>query len=517
MAFKILIVEDESIIAEDMKQSLTDLGYNVPAIAHSGLEAIRCVREFEPDIVLMDIVMPGEMDGIEAAGEIRTQFNVPVIFVTSYADDTLVRRAKTTQPFGYIFKPFVQRELHTNIEMALYKHKAENDLRNKQQQLEQTLAELKEAQEKIIQQERLAAVGQLAAGIAHDFNNIMASIILNADMVLRSNSLDERNRGRVSSIQQQGRYAADLTQKMLDFCGMSVLKKQVIDMDSFVDSLSKQLISSLPANIEIRITSDDDDLVARVDPERFQQAFQNIVTNSMDAMPKGGEISIQLDAVRLNPAGKQKNMIRLTVSDTGEGIPADVLPHIFEPFFTTRLPLRSGLGLAQAHGIIKQHGGSIEVESQIGKGTKLSIFIPALDRSDISSTALNGANIVQGQGQTILVVVSDRSLRDALISSLEMLNYNVLGADSTAKALDLMEGNSKSIKLILSDLSVPSFQGIEVLHTINEFGDDKRVIFLAGWNFIEEISNLKLGNTVFGLEKPIDLEDLARGVAKALR
>ncbi|MBN1316533.1 MAG: response regulator [Anaerolineales bacterium] len=514
-ASKILIVEDESIIAEDMKQSLTELGYHIPAVAYSGMEAIKNVEQFEPDVVLMDIVMPGEMDGIEAASEIRSKYNVPVIFVTAYADDTLLKRAKVAQPYGYILKPFVQRELHTNIEMALYKHKAENELWKKQRQLETTLAELAEAQERIIQQERLAAVGHLSAGIAHDFNNIMASIILNADMVLRNDSVVGKDRDRISTIRTQGKHAADLTQKMLDFCGMSVLHKRVVDLNQFIEAFCLEIIASLPDNIKVGIESNGEDVITRIDPDRLQQAFHNIIANARDAMPKGGEIIIKLDKVATGSAENKKEMICVTISDTGEGIPASIRPHIFEPFFTTRSPLRTGLGLSQAHGIIKQHGGRIEVDSSVGKGSSIMVYLPALDSPNFDCRLRSDTDIVLGEGQTILVVISDQALRDALISSLEMLNYRVFGAGSERSALEILENEKDSIDLVLSDLSVSAFQGLETLQTIKRLGPETRIVFLAGLDFIEEISRLGMGETVFGLEKPIDLEELAQGIAQA--
>src|SRR3990172_10007461 len=142
---RILVVEDEAIIAADIRESLQNLGYAVTSIALSGEEAIKKVEENNPDLVLMDIMLQGEMDGIEAASQIRTRFNIPAVYLTAYSDEKLLERAKITEPFGYIIKPFNERELHTNIEIALHKHKMEKKLKESEQWLSATLKSLGEA------------------------------------------------------------------------------------------------------------------------------------------------------------------------------------------------------------------------------------------------------------------------------------------------------------------------------------------------------------------------------------
>lgn len=141
----ILVVEDESIVAEDLRNSLINLGYSVPSVVSSGEKAISTAKDISPDLVLMDIVLQGEMDGIEAAKQIRLSYDIPVVYLTSYSDEQILERAKITEPYGYIIKPFRERELHINIEIALYKHKMEKKLRKSQQWLSSTLKSLGEA------------------------------------------------------------------------------------------------------------------------------------------------------------------------------------------------------------------------------------------------------------------------------------------------------------------------------------------------------------------------------------
>jgi CheY-like chemotaxis protein len=336
-------------------------------------------------------------------------------------------------------------------------------------------------------------------------------------MVLRSDSVTNKDRERVSTIRQQGKHAADLTQKMLDFCGMSILQRQVVDLNQFVDAFSLEVIATLPDAIKVSIESASKDILIRIDPDRLHQALHNIFINAQDAMPDGGEILVKLDTAMLDMDGKQNFMACITISDTGQGIMESVRPHIFEPFFTTRSPLRTGLGLSQALGIIKQHGGHMDVESTAGKGTSVMIYLPTLENANINTLIESKTEIATGEGQTILVLVSDSALRDALISSLEMLNYHAIGVGNENSAIEVLEDESVSIDLVLSDLSVSAFQGLETLQTLKKHGLQTKVVFLATLDFIDEITRLGLEEMVFGLEKPIDLEELARGIDRAFK
>jgi two-component system cell cycle sensor histidine kinase/response regulator CckA len=238
----------------------------------------------------------------------------------------------------------------------------------------------REIQAQLQQQERLAAVGQLAAGIAHDFNNIMASIVLYAQMVARSPELPECDQERMAVINQQAWHASQLIQQILDFSRRAVLERRSLDVLSLLKEHVKLLERTLPEHIRTELNYGQDEYTVQADPTHVQQMVTNLAVNARDVMPSGGTLRIGLERITVEPrkspilpemeAGKR---IRLTVSDTGTGIPPDVLPHIFEPFFTTKEPGEgSGLGLAQVHGIVGQHGGRIDVETQVGEGTTFS-------------------------------------------------------------------------------------------------------------------------------------------------
>lgn len=252
----------------------------------------------------------------------------------------------------------------------------------------------REIQHCIQLQDRLAVVGQLAAGIAHDFNHIMAVIVLYTQTVLRSMpDMPLNTRNRLMTVIQQAKRASDLVQQILDFSRSEAIERRPLDLVPLLKEQVRLLEHTLPKNIRISLSHKAGKYIVNTDPTQIQQIMLNLALNARDAMPQGGELCIRLEQVRvedrtssalprmilrLGQGAEVSEWVRLTVLDTGTGIPPDVLPHIFEPFFTTKASGRgSGLGLTQVYDIVKQHEGEIEVQSQVGRGTTFAIYLPA--------------------------------------------------------------------------------------------------------------------------------------------
>jgi CheY-like chemotaxis protein len=208
---------------------------------------------------------------------------------------------------------------------------------------------------------------------------------------------------------------------------------------------------------------------------------------------------------------------QVTVSDTGTGIPPYVLPHIFEPFFTTRAPLGSGLGLAQVHGIVGQHGGRLDVDTNLGEGTTFTIYLPVHVVGPATSASLGGLTALPtGQGETILVIEDDAVVRKALLDSLEELNYTTLEAVNGQEALTLLEESNDEVALLLSDVVMPGMGGMALLHTLRERGLMMPVVMLTGHPLERELEDLQARGLLDWLPKPPNLEDLAEVVARTL-
>ncbi len=399
---------------------------------------------------------------------------------------------------------------------------AEEALRESNRRLEETLAELRETQERMMHQERMAAVGQLAAGIAHDFNNILASIVLYTQMSLRA-ELPPQFRQRLEIIAQQTARAADLVQQILDFGRRAVLERQPLLLDSFLKEVVKLLQRTLPENIQIDLTLDAGDHLILADPTRIQQVVVNLALNARDAMPNGGELHISLARI----SGQQINCVdcglvfggewvEIAVADTGTGIPAEALPHIFEPFFTTRAPLGHGLGLAQVYGLVNQHNGHIAVETQVGKGTTFRLYWPALQTPQPQPVASPSSEIVYGHGETLLIVEDDAIVRAALVDALDLLGYRVLEATNGQEALALYAARAGDIALVLSDWVMPAMGGLELVRALQALNPALKVLMLTGHPLSQETRESVSANVVGWTLKPPNLEQLARDLEKAL-
>lgn len=374
-------------------------------------------------------------------------------------------------------------------------------------------------------QERLAAVGQLAAGIAHDFNNLMGVIVLHGELLARSSTLDARGQARLTTMIQQAEQATQLVRQILDFGRRSMLEYQALDLYPLVLAELKLMQRLLPEHIAVTAECTADECVVYADSTRIRQILLNLAVNARDAMPEGGRLVLRLDRLALHSekARPLPNMplgdwVRLTVSDTGVGIPAENLDRIFEPFFTTKAPgLGTGLGLAQVHGIVAQHGGFIGVTSQVGVGTSFAIYLPLLAAAPADDLPAEAAASADGKEEWVLVVEDNEPLRAALVNFLESWHYRTLEAANGVQALVRIAGSPEPVSLVLSDAVMPQMGGIALLHAMRQRGLQTPMILLTGHSLDEaELAPLRALGLHSWLLKPPDLARLAKAIRDAL-
>lgn len=402
-------------------------------------------------------------------------------------------------------------------------HNTELELRAANRRLESALESLEKTQRRVILQERLAAVGQLAAGIAHDFSNALMPIMLYGEAMLRASDLSPDNRKRVETILQQARHATTLTQQILDFGRRGLMRLEVIDLKELLEGFSQLLRRTLPESIDLTFEAGDGSYAINGDRARIQQALMNLAINARDAMPDGGRLDIQLSDVRVREgeAPPYRDMppgrwLVVRFEDSGEGIHPAQIGHIFEPFFTTKDPgAGSGLGLAQVYGIVKQHGGYIKAESELDVGACFTIYFPAVYRFEQESAPAQDLDFRAIQHETILVVEDDLSSRQALSEILESMDYQVLQAATGRKALELYRPGE--VDLVISDLIMPQMGGLELLIALREVDPNVKLAVLTGYPLEEGGQNLLEEGIVAWAHKPLNFDGIARLVRDGLR
>jgi signal transduction histidine kinase len=365
---RILVVEDEAIVALHLRQQLTKLGYEILAPVASGEQALKEVEASRPDLVLMDIHLEGELDGIATAARIPREYGVPVIYLTAYSEEATLARASATNPYGYLLKPFSERELHAMIQMALARCRAERAEREALACRRQT--------------EKMAALGQLAAGVADDFDHLL-TVIYSQLEVLGDAAL--AHPVLAEPIQEAFGEAIEkekLIRQLLAFSGRQKLTPDAVSIGQLLGSAANQLRAVLGESIQLQTNLPEDIWTARVDDAQLGKALTLLAANARAAMPDGGTLTIEARNSNFEPDQADAasgvvpgQYVLLTIADTGTGMPDHVLQRAFEPFFSTR-PGADGLGLSLVYGFARQSGGHISIDSRPGGGTTIRLWLP---------------------------------------------------------------------------------------------------------------------------------------------
>jgi two-component system, cell cycle sensor histidine kinase and response regulator CckA len=391
--------------------------------------------------------------------------------------------------------------------------------------VQEDVTERRLLEEQLRQSQKMEAFGQLAGGVAHDFNNLLIVILGFSERLLRTLPEDDPNRSAVKEINNAGKRAAALTEQMLAFSRQTVLAPKVLDLNAAIRDIVNILRRLIGEDIELEIKLDDSIDHVRVDPSHFGQVLMNLTINARDAMPLGGSLAIETASVTLDggPNGHPGELepgeyVVLKVSDTGCGIPPEIASRIFEPFFTTKTVGKgTGLGLAVVHGIVKQSGGDIQVESEADLGTTFKIYFPAVKDEyaevavPVEETAPDTAN-----SETILLVEDEESVRAFTVMALEAEGYKVLSAANGREALDIAKENSGGISLMITDVIMPGIDGPKLAELLSETAPNVKVLFISGYTSDAVLRHGLEENSVAFLQKPFTPAQLAARVRSVL-
>jgi two-component system, cell cycle sensor histidine kinase and response regulator CckA len=508
---RVLLLEDRATDAELIVRELRRANFD-PEWTRVETEGA-FVAHLDPtiDVVLADYNLP-LFNGLQALGRLQElKLDIPFILISGALGDELVAQCIKQGVTDYLLKDRLDR-----LGLAISHALEERRLR-----AEHTLVE-----EQLRQSQKMEAVGQLAGGVAHDFNNLLTVIIGYSGMMLDDASTSEETREAAKQIYLAGQRAGSLTRQLLFFSRKRPIERALMDLNTTVEEVAAMLKRLIGAHIDLQLKLAGDLPRIEADASMMEQVLINLSVNARDAMPEGGKLTIgtvtrelRETDLRGNPDARPGRFVCLRVEDTGSGIPPEIMPRIFEPFFTTKeVGKGTGLGLATIFGIVKQHHGWVEVESQVGKGTSFSILLPVVESSaTLPAVKEPDEPRVAGGQETILLVEDETSVREFAVAVLAPLGYRVLQASSGVEALEVWQWHSARINLLVTDVVMPgNIAGPALAKILTARKPGLPVIFTSGYNE-EAMHEVCAPNPeVRFLHKPYSPRQLATAVRETL-
>jgi CheY-like chemotaxis protein len=517
-----LIIDDEPVSSEAIHASLLGAGHTEVRIVSDPLDAMQVFREFCPDIVLLDLSMPG-MDGFEVLTQLRGAIppddRLPVIVITADSTDTTPSRALSAGASDFLTKPFGATELCLRVRNLLetrflhlglreQNRRLDERVRERTAELEATLDELRHTQRQIISQERLHAFNEMAGGVVHDFNNILMILMSLADILTR----EEVSAGasqHIATIQAVLREAVQLTKRLHHFC------RPRHDDDLFMPANMNKLVDEAVHlarpkwQTGARVNGRDINLSILVDQtplfpcnaSEMREALFHLILNAADAMPQGGTLTVALRNVERG--------IELSVTDTGTGMTEEVRTRCFDPFYSTKGDSGAGLGLAMVHGIVRRHAGAIDVVSQPGNGASFRIFLP---HKNVPTRPARQSSLIRSRPLRILFAEDDERLRTLIALQIESMGHIVDAAEDGTEALQKFHESPYDV--ILTDLSMPRLNGIALVEAARQIIAEIPVIMLTGYGAMLLPDDQRPPGVDILLSKPVTRDNLAAAIAQ---
>jgi len=507
---RILVVDDDPQAEPLIEMALAEAHFaRVLEVVGTATEGLRRIEDDEHDVYLVDYRLP-DGNGLELIHEAKAHgATKPFILMTGFGSGDIDEAALREGVADYVEKHLVATHLERSIRYAVRDWQADRALRDREDQLRQA--------------QKMEAIGRLAGGVAHDFNNLLTAIIGYTDVVSERLTADEQTRRDVGEIRKAADRAAALTRQLLAFGRKQFLHPEVLDLNDTVNGLMQMLP---------RVIGEHNQTVARLspglwrvtaDPSQMEQVLVNLVLNGRDAMPMGGTITIETanvdltaariasDAVTLPPGP----YVMLSVSDTGTGMDADTRAHAFEPFFTTKPKGKgTGLGLATVYGIVDQSGGAITIQTALGHGTSVRIYLPAVSAPVETRAPEPAPNITFGT-ESILLVEDNDGVRELARRTLRARGYTVIEACNADEAIDVMVRGAQP-QLLVTDVIMPGLSGPNLAARLLQHNPRLRVLYMSGYSEDATAVHGTFWGGVPLLQKPFTPHQLAERVRVAL-
>jgi len=541
---RVLLLEDSAIDAELVSSNVTQFRehYHIDwAADRASFESH--LRRGNHDIILADYSLP-DFDGLTALSMAReTTPNTPFIFVSGVVGEEFATNAMTRGATDYVVKRNLSR-LPAAIERALAESRERSERLRAERALLEREAQLREANETLEakvkartqelmhmeatlrQAQKMEAVGQLTGGIAHDFNNLLAAITGSLELIKKrlAEGQPQGLERYITAAQGAARRAASLTQRLLAFSRRQTLAPRTADVNRLVAGMEDLIRRSVGPDVELEIVHAGGLWNTKVDVSQLENALLNLCINARDAMlPNGGRLTIETANAWLDErAAKERELasgqyITLCVTDTGVGMPPEVIERAFDPFFTTK-PLGSGtgLGLSMVYGFVRQSGGQVRIYSELGRGTTVRLYLPRFAGAEERAEAGTEQSIEHGSGERVLVVDDEPTVRMIITEILQDNGYTALEASDGAGALRLLESDTR-IDLLITDVGLPGgINGRQVADAARVARPNLKVLFITGFaeNAVFRNGHLEKGMEV--VTKPFEMSALGNKIRDLL-
>lgn len=494
--------------------------------ARNGAEALHLVDQHRPPVVLLDVQLP-DINGFEVCRFIKQKWPQVMVLMTSATFTTPADRSVGLDAGAdsYLVQPSEPIELAAGINALLRLHRSEEELRRINASLEARvqarIADLAEAnanlsaeieqrqkaEAALIQAQKMEAIGQLTGGLAHDFNNLLTAIVGNLDLI-RVRSGDARTRRLADSAFRAAERGSKLTAQLLAFSRIQKIATAPIDVNALIDGMNELVSQSIGANIVIKTALDPALPAAMGDINQLELAILNLSINARDAMPNGGTLTISTGLILDNP-----NLVKIAVADTGRGMSPEVKARAFDPFFTTKPTGKgTGLGLSQVYGIAQQIGGAVTLDSELGKGTTVTLLLPRAADDAAADRQSEWQSPRSQNSEKILIIDDDPDVREFASIFLSEIGYTVQEVEDGAAALAILDEFHPD--LLVLDFAMPGINGADTAVAARQRDAALRILFVTG--FADSVALAAAVSGVPLLRKPFRPAELATAVRLAL-
>ena len=469
---RILLVEDNDDDAALVERTIRKSGWRIEfRRVETAASFQAAINEHPWDVVLSDFHLPS----FDAFGALRlaqaAKSDAPFIIVSGTVGEDSAVAAMKAGAHDYVMKSNLTR-LVPAVEREIQEAANRRERRSLELQLRQA--------------QKLDAIGQLAGGVAHDFNNLLTVILSYGTLLINDLAPDDPKRDDLNQIIECGRRAAELTRQLLTFGRRQVFEMRQVELNSTLTNIVKMLRRLVPESIELSVQPSPSPWLINGDNGGLEQVIVNLVVNARDAMPTGGKISVSTMNIEVSPSDsapigvKAGDYVRLAVTDSGTGMTAETQARIFEPFFTTKEAGKgTGLGLATVHGIVRQLGGTVSLDSELGKGTTFRVYLPRATQGSKASEAPRKPAAPRTGTERVLVVEDEPALRAMTCRVLRSAGYQV--ADASKPSLALKAAESEAFDVVITDLVLPEMNGRELVTRLRALKPALRVLYMSGY------------------------------------